>query len=197
MKTTITIPANHLQALQSIVKLAAKDVRFFLASVCFDLKENHAVASNGHVLLAAPITVEGDAPEMSDSLLLNLTGVRIPKKAGVFAMFELDTDTDRDCKEVTLSFSDGTSALVKRERDVQYVDWRLATAKTKTGVDAYPSALSFNPEYIQVVGKSLPKQTAPVFRFLCSGPATDKVTMIKVDWRQDPDLLHVIMPVRI
>ena len=139
------IPADTIKAL--LVIAAKKDIRDYLNSVCIDVRATDAVAvaTDGHKLLALPLTLADDAPALVPGCYI----IRRESLEGVKAVLKRPILVTIDPTARTATLDNGSNFLTHSPlMDDKYPDWRKVVPLTVSGEVA-----QFNAEYVGAFGK--------------------------------------------
>lgn len=170
---------------------AKKDIRFYLNQPYLDLSGSKPmlVATNGHLLVAAPVEVSGDVPQGP-----------IP----IEAIKRVRKTTGKDTGLNRLVFKDGMcgNGKVMFERpymDCKFPAWRTLVPKFKKGV---APDITFDARYFKAMQDAL----APGMKISQAGTAVflqrdkkgdvDPRAAFRVMCKRHDDVLAVIMPMR-
>lgn len=175
------IPADTIKALLTIA--AKKDVRRYLESVCIDVRASDAVAvaTDGHKLLALPLTLADDAPALVPGRYI----VAREALESVKPVLKRPITVTIDATARTATIDNGSAATTTPLMDATYPDWRKVVPLTVSGEVA-----QFNAEYIGAFGKVhklLGGKYSPVIRH--NGDNAARVVLTG-------DAVGVIMPMR-
>ena len=141
------IKADTIKAL--LLAAAKNDVRYYLNGILFDVRATDAVAvaTDGHVMLAVPITPEPDENDETHYLPGQFIVPRdVLESIKPNKIFPLFFTFDAAARTVTIANA-GTETTVKLI-DGTYPEWRRAVPKTVTDMVA-----QFDTEYLATFGK--------------------------------------------
>ena len=175
------IPPDTIKAL--LVIAAKKDIRRYLESVCIDVRASDAVAvaTDGHKLLALPLTATDDAPALVPGQYI----IRRESLEGVKAVLKRPITVTIDPIARAATIDNGSAATTAPLMDAVYPDWRRIVPLTVSGEVA-----QFNAEYVGAFGKVhklLGSKYSPVIRH--HGDNAARVVLAG-------DAVGVIMPMR-
>ena len=138
------IPADTIKAL--LVIAAKNDTRGYLKSVCIDVRESDAVAvaTDGHKLLALPLTLADDAPALVPGCYI----IRREALESVKPVLKRPITVTIDPIARTATLNNGDAATTAPLMDDKYPDWRRVVPLTVSGEVA-----QFNAEYVGAFGK--------------------------------------------
>lgn len=138
------IPADTIKAL--LVIAAKNDIRHNLNSVCIDVRESDAVAvaTDGHRLLALPLTATDDAPALVPGQYI----IRREALEGVKAVLKRPITVTIDPTTRTATIDNGSTVASSPLMDATYPDWRKVVPLTVSG-----AVSQFNADYIGAFGK--------------------------------------------
>jgi hypothetical protein len=138
------IPADTIKAL--LVIAAKNDIRHNLNSVCIDVRESDAVAvaTDGHRLLALPLTATDDAPALVPGQYI----IRREALEGVKAVLKRPIAVTIDPTTRTATIDNGSTVASSPLMGATYPDWRKVVPLTVSG-----AVSQFNAEYIGAFGK--------------------------------------------
>jgi hypothetical protein len=176
-----SISADTIKAL--LVIAAKKDTREYLNSVCIDVRESDAVAvvTDGHKLLALPLTATDDAPALVPGQYIIWRGALESVKAVLKR--PITVTIDATARMATLE--NGSTVASSPLMDDKYPDWRKVVPLTVSG-----EVSQFNADYIGAFGKVhklLGGAYSPAIQH--NGDAAARVIL-------PGDAVGVIMPVR-
>lgn len=176
-----SISADIIKAL--LVIAAKNDIRHNLNSVCIDVRASDAVAvaTDGHKLLALPLTATDDAPALVPGQYI----IRREALEGVKAVLKRPITVTIDPTTRTATIDNGSTVTSSPFMDDKYPDWRKVVPLTVSGEVA-----QFNADYIGAFGKVhklLGGKYSPSIRH--NGDAAARVIL-------PGDTVGVIMPVR-
>jgi DNA polymerase-3 subunit beta len=139
-----SINADTIKAL--LVIAAKNDMRGYLNSVCVDVRASDAVAvaTDGHRLLALPLTATDDAPALVSGQYI----IRREALEGVKAVLKRPIMVTIDATARTATIDNGSTVTSSPLMDNKYPDWRKVVPRTVSGEVA-----QFNAEYIGAFGK--------------------------------------------
>lgn len=162
----------------------SKDVRPFTHYVHLDTDKRRVIATNGHMLVILPAEIEdGDtAGPITDDAL---------KLARKLAGRKADDITVRAGKD-TVTLDDGT-IMPRLSADTYTYPDVDAVVPGRSEV-----AVSFNPEYLALIAKALPKAEFGVTLYLKTEAdgSIDPHGAIRVESNRDDNAVGVLMPVR-
>ena len=175
------IPADTIKALLTIA--AKNDTRGYLKSVCIDVRESDAVAvaTDGHKLLALPLTATDDAPALVPGRYI----IRREALEGVKAVLKRPILVTIDATARTATLDNSSAVTSSPLMDATYPDWRKVVPLTVSG-----EVSQFNAEYIGAFGKVhklLGSKYSPAIRH--NGDSAARVVLTG-------DAVGVIMPMR-
>ena len=190
----ITIQSHHLAALSACIR--PDNVRQFLDGLWIDPDREKLIATDGHVLLAAPMVLHAPVSDQDRAFCGThiLPPVRVPRRKDSFRVaIEIDQEDARvrlaypDLDAPELSFR--TTPLSNSKR---LPDWtRVAKLADFIPMVKLPDRFpAFDPTKLAPIGKAL---KAPGCRL--EYPA-DPTSPIRVHWYAEPDLYCVLMPVQ-
>ena len=138
------IPADTIKAL--LVIAAKNDTRGYLKSVCIDVREADAVAvaTDGHKLLALPLTATDDAPALVSGRYI----IRREALESVKAVLKRPILVTIDATARTATIDNSSAATTATLMDATYPDWRRVVPLTVSG-----EVGQFDAEYIGAFGK--------------------------------------------
>ena len=138
------IPADTIKALLTIA--AKKDIRRYLESVCIDVRASDAVAvaTDGHKLLALPLTLADDAPALVPGCYI----IRREALESVKAVLKRPITVTIDATARTATLDNSSAVTSSPLMDDKYPDWRRAVPLTVSG-----EVGQFDAEYIGAFGK--------------------------------------------
>ncbi len=176
-----SINADTIKAL--LVIAAKKDIRDYLNSVCIDVRESDAVAvvTDGHKLLALPLTATDDAPALVPGQYI----IRREALEGVKAVLKRPITVTIDPTTRTATIDSGSTVTSSPFMDNKYPDWRKVVPLTVSG-----AVSQFNADYIGAFGKVhklLGGKYSPSIRH--NGDAAARVIL-------PGDAVGVLMPMR-
>jgi hypothetical protein len=139
-----SIPADTIKALLTIA--AKKDIRHNINSVCIDVRTSDAVAvaTDGHKLLALPLTATDDAPALVPGQYI----IRREALEGVKAVLKRPITVTIDPTTRTATIDNGSTVASSLLMDATYPDWRKVVPLTVSG-----AVSQFNADYIGAFGK--------------------------------------------
>ena len=175
------IPADTIKAL--LVIAAKKDTRGYLKSVCIDVRESDAVAvaTDGHKLLALPLTLADDAPALVPGRYI----VAREALESVKPVLKRPITVAIDSTARAATLDNGSAATTAPLMDATYPDWRKVVPLTVSG-----EVSQFNAEYVGAFGKVyklLGGKYSPSIRH--NGDSAARVVLTG-------DAVGVIMPMR-
>jgi hypothetical protein len=138
------IPADTIKALLTIA--AKNDIRHNIKSVCIDVRASDAVAvaTDGHKLLALPLTATDDAPALVPGCYI----IRREALEGVKAVLKRPILVTIDATARMATLDNGNAATTTPLMDDKYPDWRRVVPLTVSG-----AVSQFNADYIGAFGK--------------------------------------------
>jgi hypothetical protein len=190
----MTVQSCHLAALGACIR--PDNARQFLDGLWIDLEREKIIATDGHVLLAAPMVMH--APRSLKDLEFCethiLPPIRVPRRKDPFRVaIEIDPDENLqgrlsypDLEAFAESFRATPLSNSKRLPDWTRVAKYTDFAPLAKLPERFPA---FNPTLLAPIGKAL---KAPGCRF--EYPA-DPISPIRVHWYAEPDLYCVLLPV--
>ena len=175
------IPPDTIKAL--LVIAAKNDIRRYLESVCIDVRESDAVAvaTDGHKLLALPLTLADDAPALVSGRYI----IRREALESVKPVLKRPITVAIDSTARAATLDNGSAATTAPLMDATYPDWRRVVPLTVSGEVA-----QFNAEYVGAFGKVyklLGGKYSPAIRH--NGDSAARVVLTG-------DAVGVIMPMR-
>jgi hypothetical protein len=175
------IPADTIKAL--LVIAGKNDIRHYLNSVCIDVRASDAVAvaTDGHKLLALPLTATDDAPALVSGQYI----IRREALEGVKAVLKRPILVTIDATARMATLENGSTVASSPLMDDKYPDWRRVVPLTVSGEVA-----QFNAEYVGAFGKVhklLGSKYSPAIRH--NGDAAARVIL-------PGDAVGVLMPMR-
>jgi len=176
-----SISADTIKALLTIA--AKNDMRGYLNSVCIDVRASDAVAvaTDGHKLLALPLTATDDAPTLVPGQYI----IRREALEGVKAVLKRPITVTIDPTTRTATIDNGSTVASSPLMDATYPDWRKVVPLTVSG-----AVSQFNADYIGAFGKVhklLGGKYSPSIRH--NGDAAARVIL-------PGDAIGVLMPMR-
>jgi len=141
-----SISADTIKALLTIA--AKKDIRDYLNSICIDVRASDAVAvaTDGHKLLALPLTATDDAP--APALVPGQYIIRREALEGVKAVLKRPILVTIDATARMATLDNGSTVASSPLMDATYPDWRRVVPLTVSG-----AVSQFNAEYVGTFGK--------------------------------------------
>ena len=138
------IPADTIKALLTIA--AKKDIRRYLESVCIDVRASDAVAvaTDGHKLLALPLTLADDAPALVPGCYI----IRREALESVKPVLKRPITVTIDATARTATLDNSSAVTSSPLMDDKYPDWRKVVPLTVSG-----EVSQFNAEYVGAFGK--------------------------------------------
>ena len=175
------IPADTIKAL--LVIAAKNDTRGYLKSVCIDVRASDAVAvaTDGHKLLALPLTLADDAPALVPGCYI----IRRESLESVKPVLKRPITVTIDATARTATLNNGDAATTAPLMDATYPDWRKVVPLTVSG-----EVSQFNADYVGAFGTVhtlLGSKYSPVIRH--NGDAAARVVLAG-------HAVGVIMPMR-
>jgi len=139
-----SIPADTIKALLTIAP--KNDIRHYLNSVCIDVRASDAVAvaTDGHKLLALPLTLTDDAPALVPGQYI----IRREALEGVKAVLKRPLTITIDATARMATIDNGSTVASSPLMDATYPDWRRVVPLTVSG-----AVSQFNAEYVGTFGK--------------------------------------------
>lgn len=137
----------NADTIKALLLIAAKgDRRTYLNGICIDVRHSDAVAvvTNGHKLMAVPVTLDADTPAVSGQYIIG-RDVLDSFKAGKGA--HVSVTINATARTVTLTA--GGSTLTATLLDERYPEWRRVVPLTCSGEVA-----QFDAEYVGAFGKA-------------------------------------------
>lgn len=139
-----TIPVDTLKAL--LLAAGKKDTRYYLNGVLLDVRATDAVAvaTDGHKLLAVPVTQDGDAPYTVGQFIIPRDILESLKPAfkGAPATITIDAVAQK------VSINTGGSSVSASLIDGRYPEWRRVVPHKVSG-----TVSQFDADYIAAFGK--------------------------------------------
>jgi len=139
-----SIDADTIKALLTIAP--KNDIRHSIKSVCIDVRASDAVAvaTDGHKLLALPLTVTDDAPALVPGQYI----IRREALEGVKAVLKRPILVTIDPTTRTATIDNGSTVASSPLMDDKYPDWRRVVPLAVSG-----EVSQFNAEYVGTFGK--------------------------------------------
>jgi DNA polymerase-3 subunit beta len=175
------IPADTIKALLAITPKT--ETRSYLVSVCIDVRAGDAVAvtTDGHKLLALPLTLADDAPALVPGQYV----IRREALEAVKPTLKRPIIVTIDPTLAAVTLDNGNAAMHSPLMDAVYPDWRKVVPLTVSGEPA-----QYNADYIGAFGKAhklLGGKYSPIIRH--NGYGAARVVL-------PGDAIGVLMPMR-